>query len=433
MTKVNINKPTYYNIHNHTMYSNTRFLDAINSVKSLFIQSVKKGLAGISISDHQSLAGHMRAQQLIENLQQFSPDVLKHFKITFGDEIYLVSRSDVKKGLKQYHAYHHYLNTHQGKQTRCPYINFYHFTLTARNAHGYELLERLNLKAWKDSFMYGKDKEHLQRRLPTYTDWLALVMKKYRGDVIASTACLGSELSQDVWQSNYKHNIFTYKGESKAYKKQAIKRAKDEAIHAKKDLPKFINYLIRTFGKDNVYFELMPSTTKQQQYVNKGLWALSKKTGIKTIISTDSHFADKHDEHLHQMMLHAESHNRNVHDYYHYAHLFSYNELTNFFTPEVLKVSAENSLVLLNSIKQINLRKVKRTNDEWKIQAQNMEESLKITQKYVNKVRDLLANEKANTKDLAYTNKTLAKGMNRMIKRSDTVVKDLLFNVELGN
>lgn len=361
------------------MYSNTRFADAINSVRGLILNAKKKGLAGVSISEHQSLASHQVAQRNIRQLKQEHPHMFDDFKVTYGDEIYLVDRDEVRAGRKRNRLYHR--NHCQGSYIYTP---FYHFVITARNSHGYELLEKINQKAWQDSFMFGRFR--MQRRLPTYKDWLAKVMSDYKGDVVASTACLGSELSKDITQYSYDKNSLADKSsnqnahqvieylanDDKSLDTKKLDAAIDKYIKQNKDqkikddklkINNFLKYLADTFGKENVYFELMPSLKKHQKVVNKYLWRISQKTGFKTIISTDSHFTDYSNEPLHQAFLQAEQANRDVRDFYHYAHLFSYPELARaddkpqfkFFNDKVLRTCAENSLDLLSTIQPINL------------------------------------------------------------------------------
>lgn len=406
------------------MYSNTRFADAINSVKGLILSAYHKGLAGVSISEHQSLASHRVAQHDIAELKQQYPHMFDHFRVTYGDEIYLVDRDEVETGRKRNKVYHQ--NHEQGDYQ---YTGFYHFVLTARNEHGYELLEKVNQKAWQDSFMFGRFR--VQRRLPTYEDWLAKEMKAYKGDVIASTACLGSELSHDVRQlvdTRQDYNDPTDKQTAHRTIKIMVKVLKDNGVNAdydklcadsdkeidhkktqaitdaKSQINSFLNYITTVFGKSNVYFELMPSLKKQQKTVNKYLWKLSQKTGIKTIISTDSHYTDFRNEHLHQAFLHAESARRDVYDFYHYAHQFSYNDLTlnnngfQFFDPKVLQVSAQNSLNLLKTIKPINLDNVKTTADEENVINQNANSAKRINQKVGHKMIGVLENIIADIK-----------------------------------
>ena len=47
-----------FEVHSHTHYSNFRLLDCINRPKDLIKQAINLGLAGISITDHETLAAH---------------------------------------------------------------------------------------------------------------------------------------------------------------------------------------------------------------------------------------------------------------------------------------------------------------------------------------------------------------------------------------
>ena len=67
--------------HNHTEYSNIRLLDATNKLENLVKRGIEIGLAGLAITDHESLAGSVK----ICKLQEKYPD----FKIAIGNEIYL--------------------------------------------------------------------------------------------------------------------------------------------------------------------------------------------------------------------------------------------------------------------------------------------------------------------------------------------------------
>ena len=47
-----------FEVHSHTHYSNFRLLDCINRPKDLINRAINLGLAGISITDHETLAAH---------------------------------------------------------------------------------------------------------------------------------------------------------------------------------------------------------------------------------------------------------------------------------------------------------------------------------------------------------------------------------------
>lgn len=292
---------TYFGIHNHTaMGSNNRFLDSINEVGEIIEAAHDKGLAGISLSDHQSLSSHVQAEKYLAAHQ----DKLGNFKVAYGDEIYLVDRQAVDQA-------------RENKAT----VPFYHFLLTAKNEHGYQFLRRLTTQAWKDSF-FAKG----MRRLPTYWDWLEANLPDYRGDIIASTACLGSELSQTILNGS--------KGQVQAL----VKRLSD------------------LFGVENLYFEIMPAKTPEQITVNQALVKLSTQTQIKYLISTDAHYVDLRDQNSHETFLKSENRERDVKDFYSYAYLFSLEDLKKYLPEDVINVGTANSLELLAEIDTYSLK-----------------------------------------------------------------------------
>lgn len=381
----------YFSIHNHTLYSNTRFPDAVNTPKEFLLETKKKGLSGIAITDHQSLSGHLPTLDAIHEIKNKQPHYFDDFHVGLGDEIYLCHRPQIKKAVKHNINFHHdrriywddekkkKLSWKERKKHPFPgkyiYPQFFHFILVARNKEGYRILQKLNEKAWKDSFISGKGYKRAwkQRRLPTYTDDFAKLMKGHQGDIIGSTACLGSETSHDILSGN------------------------------KKDMKHFLTYLQKTLGKKNIYFELMPNvrpktkiqkartkkmfelekknngrlsakdseitfkdgyklgryTKYNQAIVNKHLVDLSHKTGIPYIISNDSHYVDARNRKYHQDFLQAESPGRDVDDFYHYAHSFTYDELKKYFSKPVLETATKNSNKLINSVKPIPRNVVK--------------------------------------------------------------------------
>ena len=83
--------------HCHTEYSNIRLLDAINKPKDLINRAIELGLAGIAMTDHECLAGHIKANKYAKEIQKEYPD----FKVALGNEIYLVDTRE--NGIKYYH------------------------------------------------------------------------------------------------------------------------------------------------------------------------------------------------------------------------------------------------------------------------------------------------------------------------------------------
>lgn len=272
----------------------------MNDVESLIEESHKQGLTGISISDHGVLSGHVKAERYLKAHR----DDLGDFKVAYGLEAYLVHKSEIDKARKD--------NIKS---------DFYHVVFTSKNAHGYKFLREVSTQAWRDSFFFRG-----MRRLPTYWESLEEQMRTYKGDVVVSTACLGSELSK------------------------AILNDDEKTIH------EYVSNLVKIFGKDDVYFEIMPAKTEEQIIVNNRLVELSKETGVKYLVSTDAHYVDIHDQDSHETFLKSENQARDVRGFYQFAHIFSKDEIYQYIDKGIADVGFENSLKLINEIQTYSLK-----------------------------------------------------------------------------
>ena len=139
-------------------------------------------------------------------------------------------------------------------------IKFNHFLMVAKNDDGYTALKELSNKAWNSYRMYRG-----QERVPTTKSELAEVMANHKGNVIASSSCVGGELPQLILKMEHAETA-------------------DEKLQYKKEIHKFITFLINCFGKENLHFELQPSYNYDQNVVNPVLYKLSKAYDIKPIV-----------------------------------------------------------------------------------------------------------------------------------------------------
>ena len=60
---------TFFDNHTHTEYSNLRLLDAINKPEDLINKALEVGLAGIAITDHESLSSHIKVNKYAKQLK----------------------------------------------------------------------------------------------------------------------------------------------------------------------------------------------------------------------------------------------------------------------------------------------------------------------------------------------------------------------------
>ena len=153
-----------FEIHTHSDYSNERLLDSINTIKGLISKAQKIGLAGIAITDHETLSGLPEANFIAEEIQKENPD----FKVALGNEIYLCDTREMGQ-------------------------KYYHLILLSKNLQGWRALRELSSRAWMNSFW-----DRGMERVVTLKSDLEEIVTKYPNCLIATTACLGGELSTAV-------------------------------------------------------------------------------------------------------------------------------------------------------------------------------------------------------------------------------------------
>ena len=255
--------------HNHTEMSNFRLLDCINKLPDLVKRGKEIGLAGLAVTDHETLAQSIR----ICKLQKENPD----FKIAIGNEIYLTDTRD--KGIK-----------------------YYHFILIAKDAIGHKQLRQLSSIAWMNSYW-----DRGMERVPTLKSELAAIVKKDPGHLIATSACLGGELSSCIVEMEHARKVEDVETEIK----------KEHQIDS------FMEYVDDLFG-DDFYIEVAPGASKDQILVNSVLAALAKNRFYKKlVIGDDAHYLKKEDRYIHKAYLNSKGGERETDAFYEYAYLQS--------------------------------------------------------------------------------------------------------------
>lgn len=250
----------------------------------------------------------MEVNQYAKELQKINPD----FTIALGNEIYLV-------------------DTRQKSQ------KYYHFILIAKDNIGHKALRELSSIAWYNSYT---DKG--MERVPTLKSELTSIISKYKGHVIATTACIGGELSSN-----------------------ALKFAQAEKINDKdsmqifyNNIVNFLNYCTNLFG-DDFYIECAPSTDIDQILVNKKLSAISKAFNIKMVIGTDAHYLTKNERAIHKAYLNSKGGEREVDSFYEFARLMDSNEVVDLlslcFSNDFISEIFSNTIELKNKIKFYDL------------------------------------------------------------------------------
>ena len=297
-----------FEVHMHSEYSNLRLLDCINKLKGLINRSIELGLAGITLTDHECLSGHIKMNQLTQKVQKEYPN----FKVALGNEIYLVD-------------------------TRENGIKYYHFILIAKDAEGHKQLRQLSSLAWLNSY-YDRGME----RVPTLKEDLRRIVKENPGHLIATTACMGGELSTLALN---------------LYNARQIKDEKSAELYHSQII-NFMQDMIDIFGND-FYIECAPAATKDQIIVNKMLFNIASSFSVNMVIGSDAHYLKKEDRFVHKAYLNSKGGEREVDDFYEYSYLQEEEEiikhLSKSFEMEYIVNMFHNSLEIYNKIENYSL------------------------------------------------------------------------------
>ena len=146
-------------------------------------------------------------------------------------------------------------------------------------------------------------------RVPTLKSELIEVVNKYKGHLIATSACLGGELSTNALLMSQAESVGDTQNAQVYYNK----------------INEFITLCLKLFGKD-FYIECAPSTSPDQIIVNKKLYAISKYYNIKMVVGTDSHYLTEKDRWVHKAYLNSKGGEREVDSFYEFARLMDYEE-----------------------------------------------------------------------------------------------------------
>lgn len=298
-----------FEVHSHTHYSNLRLLDCINRPKDLINRAIELGLAGIAITDHEALCGHIEINIYQQELLKEHPD----FKVALGNEIYLTDTRDMGQ-------------------------RYYHFILIAKNKDGHRALRELSSRAWMNSYW-----DRGMERVPTLKSDLEEVMKKYPGTLIATTACLGGELSVNTL------NLINAEATGD----------KNGAEMAHNNIVNFMLWCKEIF-KDDFYVECAPGSSREQVLVNKRLISIAQAFGLKMVIGSDAHYLKKEDRYVHKAYLNSKGGEREVDEFYEFAYLQTNEEIIenlkkSDFSKDYIMQMFDNSYNIFEKIENYSL------------------------------------------------------------------------------
>ena len=255
-------------LHSHTHYSNIRLLDSINKPKDLINRALEIGLMGICITDHECLSSSIEVNIYAQELLKDNPN----FKVGLGNEIYLIDDRE-----------------------NCD--EFYHFILIAKDKEGHRQLRELSSLAWMNSYFFKG-----MERVPTLKQDLENIVSKNPGHLIATTACLGGELSSNTLKMENARKI----GDNRT------------AEECKQNIIDFVLWCKKLFA-DDMYMEVAPAANRDQIIVNKKIAELSKVFDVKMVIGCDAHYLTKEDRFVHKSYLNSKGGERQVDAFYEYS------------------------------------------------------------------------------------------------------------------
>ena len=292
--------------HCHSEFSNIRLLDCINKIPALIDRAIEIGLCGIALTDHECLSGAPQANFYAQDILKEHPN----FKVALGNEIYLTP------------------NREMGQK-------YYHFILIAKNKIGFRALRELSSRAWMNSYW----DRGLERVPTTYAD-LEEIVNKYPNSLIATSACLGGQVSSQVL------NLI------KAEKHEDI----EGAAEAHNDIVKFILWCKKLFGED-FYIECAPGQSNEQIAVNKRLKSVAAAFKCKMVLGSDAHYLKKEDRYVHKAYLNSKGGEREVDAFYEYAYLQDENDIKENITPSELDYDelVNNSYEIYNKIENYSI------------------------------------------------------------------------------
>jgi len=298
-----------FEVHSHTHYSNLRLLDCINRPKDLINRAIALGLAGIAITDHEALCGHIEINMYQQELLKEHPD----FKVALGNEIYLTDTRDMGQ-------------------------RYYHFILIAKNKEGHRALRELSSRAWMNSYW-----DRGMERVPTLKSDIEEIMKKYPGTLIATTACLGGELSVNTL------NLINAEATGD----------KNGAEIAHNNIVNFMLWCKEIF-KDDFYVECAPGASRDQILVNKRLVSIAQAFGLKMVIGSDAHYLKKEDRYVHKAYLNSKGGEREVDEFYEFAYLQTNEEIIenlkkSDFSEDYIMQMFDNSYGIFEKIENFSL------------------------------------------------------------------------------
>ncbi len=224
-----LNTSDFVHLHNHTHHS---LLDGMTKVGELVARVKELGMSAVAMTDHGTLSGAIEFYKACKS---------ENIKPIIGIETYVAAR------------------THRDRDPAKDKAR-YHLILLAMNTTGYKNLMKLSTIANLEGFYYKPRIDHE-------------LLEKYNEGLIATSACLGGEVSEYLKNDDY-----------------------DGA-------KKIASWYKSVFG-DRYYLEIQDHNEfAEQRKVNESLFRLAKELSIECILTSDAHYVKPEDQEAHEILL----------------------------------------------------------------------------------------------------------------------------------
>lgn len=292
--------------HSHSMFSNFRLIDSINRPKDMILTAHRLGMAGIALTDHETVAGHVEWLMCEKELKEKGL-IPKEFKCACGNEIYLVDdRTNIEK--------------------------YWHYILIAKNTEGHRALRELSSIAWYNGF-----NSRGIMRVPTQKNELAEIVRKYPGTLIATTACIGGEFPHFVFELIKAEN----------------NNSASNVLLWKTKIDEFLTWNIDLFG-DDFYIEIAAAKSPEQIKFNRRIKTIARAYNRKIVIGSDAHYLTEKERPVHKAYLNSKEAEREVDEFYAYSHMMdneeAYGNLQDDFTEVEFIEMCANSMEIYDKI-----------------------------------------------------------------------------------
>lgn len=219
----------FVHIHNHTEYS---LLDGANRIPDMVRRAKELGMNSLAISDHGVMFGVMKFYLECKS---------QGIKPLLGVEAYVAPQ-----GIKEKKG--------DGEK------NAYHLLLLAKDLEGYRNLCKLSSIASLEGYYYKPRVDHD-------------ILRAHSKGVIATSACLGSEVCQELLKGDYERAQY------------------------------IAGMYSEMFGSDGFFIELQDHRLPQQAAIKDSLIKISKELKLPLVATNDAHYLCKSDSEPHDVLL----------------------------------------------------------------------------------------------------------------------------------